>query len=403
MLPRLNDPENLCAQLSKKEGLALFLADKEWRDSLTVSDLNDADSTGRNALMLIAATEQGRALINEDESFRHKITPQGFCLRIRQRSAVNYFLRSKDGLTILARHTGLRGMLLPECLNIIHSDDFLEDYNRAPGANEMPRSEAGIEVLEDPVVRGMLDEQAINKKFMANSMVFHLSKSARGIGLLADEIFQNKIHVDTINAISDHGFASVVLYLCQHEKGREILAASPQLRRKIRAEAFNAGASRGALPPVYYLAKALTGLMVLVTSKYLRGLIDADSMNAYARHGEDAGASLAFWLLSHPHGREILRSDKRLRDMIGVGTLRTLVTAGEHTGACGMDYLLMPENNDLLQMFSAPIQAAAKEWQVRPWRDVKPTELSGLSLFAREGAVALKPVTLVLDRPCVIL
>lgn len=360
--------------------------------NMTVNELNDAGKSGRNELMTVASTPEGRRMIADDEVFRQKITSEGFCLRAGSMSAAGHFLTSEDGLRILLDHSDLAAKLTADSLNARSIN--LEE----PKVFWVARYKAGIELLANPAVRQLVSVKGLNARCMYLSALYYLTTSDDGIALLADVNFRKKIRPKTLNVYEEHEGHSVVANLCQSEKGREALLQYKDLLKMIEPAAFNARL-RGCSSPLFHLTRTATGLDVLASSRHLRSLININSLNLACVYGPDKGTSPLFWLVSSEAGRAILMCDKRLRSLIEVRDLRVMREADKVSVA---DLLLLPECAALLKKLDKNLQAYVAEH--RKMRDDNiPGWHASAVLFKPQKKSPQMAEEIVVEKRCVIL
>tara|TARA_R110000868_G_scaffold203421_2_gene451231 strand:+ start:858 stop:2132 length:1275 start_codon:yes stop_codon:yes gene_type:complete len=381
---RVRGAEIACALLSSWHGLAIFFEDQEWRDTLTISEVNDTDQFGRNVLQMICKHDEGRQFINADENFRSKITEEGFCAGGRQ-SAAYYFLSSADGVDIMLAHQALRMKLTPAFLNSGDNTDSM------PILYELAKTKKGVLLLADPYVRGKISDHGLNVQSTCHSTVSFLVREAEGVALFSDDVFRAKVMPSALNAVNESEDDSPVLHLCRAERGREVLAVHQGFCKRINAEAFN-HLSADNTSPVFYLAKSAIGRQALEQSKYLSDLISSECLNAVCSGGEDKGASVAFWLISTEGGREVLMKNKKLRLAIQPEVLQSQIVEGEFAGRSALDYLAADENRDLLRVMSS----ACRE-------SVSSIGKSNLGLFAQRNEEMVEVQTTRSHKRCVIL
>lgn len=363
----------------------------EWCESITVSALNDANEDGRNILMGMASSREGRRVIDEDDEFRQKITSEGFCLLRSGASAAGHFLSAEDGLQILLDHSDLLAKLNADCVNAASMDSLPKIY-------WVTRFASGLELLANPSFRNLVSAKGLNAACMFRSALYYITASEDGIAFLVDDVFRKKIMPKGLNALEENGAASAVYNLCQSEFGRQALLEYKDLRNKIEADALNAR-SRGGTSALYHLARTATGREVLAASWYLRGLIDINALHEVCVSGPDKGASPLFWLIANEDGREILKRDWRLRAIIEP---RDVHVRHEKDNVSVADLLLLPASSALLKKLSPEVQKAVEEYRQRVEGSISGWHAS-MTLFAPQKKSPQMSGEIVEEQRCVIL
>lgn len=389
---RMPGQDIVCVLLRTSSGKDIFFSDEEWRDTLTVSELNHVGASGVNVLQLIASDPRSFALIDEDKLFRRKITAPGFCMGM-SRSIAYRFLTSRAGVDILQQHAELVTLFTTPFLNQRMRDDIM------PVLYEMVKTKEGTALLSHPDVRARVTEEGLNACGIVYSTLSFLMRHEEAMALWVDDAFRLKLRAEVFNKMSGHERQSPLMSFCQSAQGCEHIANYVDLAKKINFETFTT-ADNYKRTPAFHLARSKAGVRAYAAHKRLFKLLDEYTLNLISTDPADRGASLLFWLLVQEGGAELLAKNLKLFDLLSVFTLRSVVSVGEHEGLSLATLLLQPEQAGLFQRLSSNSKANVREAAVM-FSSYRPA--SNAVMFPVSSAMEEVPVPHTASNKCIMM
>lgn len=261
-------------------------------------------------------------------------------------SALAWLASCRDGVSLLAKHAGLREKITAETLNAPDGD------NNEPGKSPLyylTLYSRGVQLIcQDDILKGKVTREGLNrpvrtKNGAIRSALSHMAEKADGRKLLCkDAIIRGKVTQEGLDTVQ-----SDISWLVLDREGRELLSRHESLRAKITADGFNELNEDDHTSFVYHLLLHHAGQEMVLNDHVLRGKITAQGLNA-VRGGQDGGESAVYELCKHHVGRKTLLRDERLSKLITAETLQT--TVGKDGNKTAAYWLLnTPEGNELLE------------------------------------------------------